>query len=154
MRPALFATPLLALLCADALAAPASRDVQALEACIATAEPGQRDTCIGTVANPCLDADTNTTAGMNACLGREYAVWDAWLNRDYTAYLAQLDPDGKALLKEVELLFIALKDKRCAFDYALNGGGTLHSTTAANCRMTETAHQWIWVKAHLDEIGQ
>lgn len=136
-----------------ARAAPVPKDAKAIEACIATATPSRRDACIGIVANPCLDADTGTTAGMNGCLDREYVIWDAWLNRDYALYRNKLAEDGKALLKEVEQLFIALKDKRCAFDYAVNGGGTMYSTTNAQCRMDETARQWIWVRAHLDEMN-
>ena len=49
---------------------PAAKDTAKIEACL-KAKPMAQESCIGIVADPCLESDqTKSTADQNACAGR------------------------------------------------------------------------------------
>ena len=45
---------------------------------------------------------------------------------------------------------VNLKDKRCGFDRAVMGGGSVYTITAAECAMQEAARQWLWISERLN----
>ncbi len=155
MIRALVAT-LLACIAAAASAAEAPRpaDVKVIEGCLAKAATAKtsQEACIGRVYDPCL-GHADSTADQTACADREFVVWDARLNRDYVKLMSLLQPDAKAALRDIEKLFIATKSKKCEFDYIANGGGTLWSVTGAECAVTETAKQALWLADKIDMLS-
>lgn len=134
--------------------APQAADVRAIEACVADAAKTHKppETCVGRVYGACVERES-TTAAMNACVDREFLVWDTRLNRAYDKLMGLLEPDAKPLLREIERLFISAKDKKCQFDYVANGGGTMWSTTGSECAAAETARQSLWLADKIDMLS-
>jgi uncharacterized protein YecT (DUF1311 family) len=139
---------------AAAAEAPTPADIKVIEGCLTKAATAKtsREACIGRVTDPCLDKADNT-ADQLACSDREFLVWDARLNRDYAKLISKLEPDAKAALREIEKLFIAMKAKKCEFDYVANGGGTMWSVTGAQCATEETARQSLWLADKIDMLS-
>ncbi len=68
---------------AKVLAKDAANDTADIEDCLKS-KPDAQESCIGIVSDPCLDRDsTKSTADQNACINREFAVWDDILNETF-----------------------------------------------------------------------
>jgi uncharacterized protein YecT (DUF1311 family) len=122
----------------------AADDSKVLQYCVKTAAPAGKpmeaaESCIGTLSQPCLDADkTKSTAGVNACNERERAVWHEILNESYRRLRAKLDADQQGKLRYMQRAWIASRDATCNFywDYYQ---GTMASPMSASCVNQETA---------------
>ncbi len=123
---------------------PGAEHTEDIEDCIKTAASGGKpmsaaESCIGTVADPCLK-DAKSTAAMNGCYGSETAVWDDILNETYRRLGKKLDDKQREKLRDMQRAWIASRDKTCAFywDYYR---GTIASPMAAACVNRETARR-------------
>jgi uncharacterized protein YecT (DUF1311 family) len=107
--------------------------------------------CIGIVADPCLHDDkTHSTADMNACVGREQAVWDDILNETYRRLREKLDNTQQEKLRDMQRAWIVSRDKTCAFywDYFQ---GTMASPMSASCVNKETASRALFLLGFLND---
>lgn len=57
----------------------------------------------------CMDKDSST-AGMIECNDKEYADWDAELNRSYSGLMKILDEKQKAALKTSQIQWLKFRD--------------------------------------------
>lgn len=147
---------LLALALAATPALAAGPDEAAVGACLARAEEAGGDgrSCIGVVANPCLERGRDpSTAGMVACFGRESAVWDARLNAAYRAAMTALPPATAQKLKGAQRSWIETRDLSCGFYDALHEGGTIARPLAADCTNRATAERYFYLKGIADDAG-
>jgi len=129
---------------------PAAKDTAKIEACL-KAKPMKQETCIGIVADPCLESDeTKSTADQNACAGREARVWDAMLNDAFRKLRDKLDETQKGKLRDMQRAWIVSKEKTCAFywDYYQ---GTMASPMGSYCVMKETGRRALFLRAFLEE---
>lgn len=141
-----------------AAAAPVSHqpadDSNAVQDCIKTsagadADYSKAERCIGLVSNPCRDNDkTKSTADMNACVGRERAVWDDILNETYRRLGEKLDAGQKAKLRAMQRAWIASRDATCQFYWDFYQG-TMASPMAASCVNRETARRALFLLGFL-----
>ena len=129
---------------------PAAKDTAKIEACL-KAKPMAQESCIGIVADPCLESDqTKSTADQNACAGREAKVWDAILNTSFRKLRDKLDETQKGKLRDMQRAWIASKEKTCAFywDYYQ---GTMASPMGSYCVMKETGRRALFLRAFLED---
>ncbi|KUF09104.1 lysozyme inhibitor LprI family protein [Pseudoponticoccus marisrubri] len=122
---------------------------------------GFEQVCIGLAAEQCM-ADTpggDSTVGMGGCLGAEADWWDGRLNAAYQARLAEAQqadadaaeygytaPPQEETLRAMQRAWIAFRDAKCAWAGALWGGGTGQGPAMADCRMTTTAEQALYLE--------
>jgi uncharacterized protein YecT (DUF1311 family) len=100
-----------------------------------------RATCIGSVTQACIDASqTQSTADMAACSGRERAVWDAMLNAAYEALREAFDETQRTALRDAQRAWIAYRDANCALWHGLSDG-TIRQNPAAGCLSDMTARR-------------
>lgn len=64
----------------------------------------------------CMDKD-GSTSGMTDCNEKEYAEWDAELNKNYNALMKILDNKQKAALKAAQIQWLKFRD----LDFASSG---------------------------------
>ena len=129
---------------------PAAKDTAKIEACL-KAKPMAQESCIGIVADPCLESDqTKSTADQNACAGREAKVWDAILNVSFRKLRDKLDETQKDKLRDMQRAWITSKEKTCAFywDYYQ---GTMASPMGSYCVMKETGRRALFLRAFLED---
>jgi uncharacterized protein YecT (DUF1311 family) len=136
-------------------------DRAAIAACLDKArksEPKTTETCIGVVAQPCMEADSSTF-GMNMCNSREAAVWDERLNKAYQALLRgdlgqteALRDGGKRkltgadILRDAQRAWMAFRDKKCDAAGLPMEGGTGRGVLIGSCYLQETARQALWLE--------
>lgn len=130
-------------------------DDAAVDACLARAEAAGTHgrSCIGIVADPCLDHGDPSTAGMVACYGREAEVWDARLNAAYRSAMASLPPATAQKLKAVQLSWIETRNLSCRFYDALHEGGTIARPLMADCTNRATAERYFYLKGIADDAA-
>ncbi|TJZ93887.1 DUF1311 domain-containing protein [Paracoccus gahaiensis] len=156
----------LALLLAGPAAAqdgPPPFDAGPLTACLEGDAPA--DSCIGLAATACMEgADGQTTVGMGFCLGAERDLWDDRLNTAYGALMERAQatdaemtglgssaaPQAPAL-REMQRDWIAYRDAACEYEAVRWGGGTGAGPAAAQCALTLTARQALWLGGYLVE---
>ena len=127
-----------------------AKATETIEDCIKTAAPAgepltKAESCIGIVANPCLDDQkTKSTADMNACIDRERAVWDDILNESFRRLGQKIDEAQRVKLRDMQRAWIVVRDKSCGFywDYYQ---GTMASPMAASCVNRETARRALFL---------
>ncbi|WP_378944004.1 lysozyme inhibitor LprI family protein [Paracoccus sp. R86501] len=121
--------------------------------------------CAGKAADACIETDGGySTVGMNYCTARELDRWDGLLNGAYAKLMAQskaMDDEmadlGSAAPKQAPLLqqmqrdWIAFRDAACSYEGSRWGGGTGAGPAGTRCMMIQTARQYIWLNAYLDE---
>ena len=117
-----------------------------------TPKPGP-STCVGVVSTPCLQRApggvSGNTADMLDCLTREQRVWDERLNAAYKAMLHSCQgKDDKfcATRRKLERAWVAYRDALCDLPYEEHGGSAA-SLDFADCMLSETARQAIWLEA-------
>lgn len=129
---------------------PSAKDTAAIQSCLKS-KPQAQDSCIGIIADPCLEKDeTKSTADQNACNDRELAVWDDMLNETFRRLRDKLDEPQKTKLREMQRAWIAYKEKTCAFywDYYQ---GTMASPMSSYCTAKETARRALFLGAFLED---
>ncbi len=131
---------------------PAAEHTKDIEDCIKTAAGSGKpmsaaESCIGTVADPCLK-EAKSTADMNGCYDSEKAVWDDILNETYRRLRKKLDGKQQEKLRDMQRAWVASRDKTCAFywDYYQ---GTMASPMAAACVNRETARRALFLVGFL-----
>ena len=108
----------------------------------ARAAADEPDTCIGVVADPCLETDEGmTTLGMTACASREADIWDELLNQNYSRAREGLSEEASTGLRDVQRLWIEYRDAKCAFPRLQFEGGTIAGPMSAYCVMDMTARR-------------
>ncbi len=139
-------------------------DTGPVEACLAAAEPGQQDACIGGAAAACMAAPGgDTTVGMGVCLGFERDWWASRLaaaqaalaaqDRAQDAEMAELGASVPPLappLDAMQRAFAAFRDAACAYEHATWGNGTGGGPAHAGCMMELTARQALRLEAYLN----
>ena len=127
-----------------------ARDVAVIQSCLKS-KPQAQDSCIGIIADPCLEKDeTRSTADKNACTDRELAVWDDMLNDTFRRLRDKLDDQQKTKLRDMQRAWIAYKEKTCAFywDYYQ---GTMASPMSSYCVTKETARRALFLGGFLED---
>lgn len=129
---------------------PSAKDTAAIQSCLKS-KPQAQDSCIGVVADPCLEKDeTKSTADQNACNDRELAVWDDMLNETFRRLRDKLDDQQKTKLRDMQRAWLASREKTCAFywDYYQ---GTMASPMSSYCVTKETARRALFLGAFLED---
>ena len=160
-----------AVILALALAGPAmaqdgkpSFDADLVDACLAR-NPDAPQTCAGKASEVCIKTEGGySTVGMGYCLAQELDHWDGLLNDAYGKLLAQskaadaeMDDLGSAAPKQAPLLqqmqrdWIAFRDAACSYEGSRWGGGTGAGPAGTQCMMIQTARQYLWLDAYLDD---
>lgn len=127
-------------------------DSRAIQDCIKTKTRAHDvpESCIGVVANPCLDRpEGQTTVGQAGCYQREQLVWDDILNETYRRLQGSFEGKLKQSLRDVQRAWIKSRKLQCGF-YRDVIQGTLAIPTAASCFNTETARRAIYLLSILD----
>ena len=88
--------------------------------------------------NACMDKSGGVTASMLDCASAELKLQDARLNKAYQALAAELSPERKTQLRDVQRQWIEFRRANCAF-YADPGGGTSAGVAASSCFLSATA---------------
>jgi uncharacterized protein YecT (DUF1311 family) len=145
-----------ALLAAPALAAEdaAPADRAAIQRCLEEkASAGEeRDTCVGSLADACLEkGEDPSTYGMAECSKREYLVWDERLNATYRTMMAELAPDQRRELRDLQRAWIAFSDKKCGFYRVIQPEGSIVIPIASYCAMRETGRQAVFLEMMHEE---
>ena len=86
----------------------------------------------------CMSQSGGVTYEMLNCIGIETKHQDALLNQAYKRVMADLSPERKKQLKEVQRTWIKYRDLNCNF-YADPNGGTNASILSSDCFMQTTA---------------
>jgi uncharacterized protein YecT (DUF1311 family) len=133
---------------------PAAEHTKDIEDCIKTAAGSGKpmsaaESCIGTVADPCLK-EAKSTADNMACIAREQAIWDDILNETYRRLRGKLDKQQQVKLRDMQRAWIASRDKTCAFywDYFQ---GTMASPMSASCENRERARRALFLLGFLED---
>lgn len=140
-----------------ALADDAGFDEGVLHDCLKNAV-GDVSACIGSAANQCIEesggGSTNSVVGF--CMNAELEVWDRRLNhlypklRDQAREMDELNgpsapSQGEALLR-MQREWINFRDKKCAYEEALWGGGSGAGPAWTICMMQATAQQVLYLE--------
>jgi uncharacterized protein YecT (DUF1311 family) len=119
------------------------------------------ESCIGSVADPCLQTDEgSSTYGMLACIEREFDVWDKRLN---TAYKEAIAPDTDLGLnksqtdiqiqqyRKIQRNWIPWRDATCEVLHAdgIPLYGSDSKVTGAYCHLQLTAEQALRLSGEL-----
>jgi uncharacterized protein YecT (DUF1311 family) len=127
-----------------------AEDSEVISLCLKRANPDNRASCIGMVANPCLELpEGQPTQGMAECHRRETNVWDARLNARYKKLMATLSPAAAKGLKEAQRAWMAYRDAFCKAVMLTYEGGSMGMVSSAYCHMDLTAHQAL----RLEKLG-
>ena len=86
----------------------------------------------------CVDKSGGVTTAMIACINTETQNQDVRLNKAYKDVMADLSPERKKQLQEVQRLWLKFRDGNCKF-YADPDGGTLAVLYANSCFLNTTA---------------
>jgi uncharacterized protein YecT (DUF1311 family) len=120
---------------------------------VGTAARYAAESCIGIVADPCLQTEEgSSTYGMMACIGRELDVWDARLNAAYKDALSP-DPDSgingnyteiqQQQYRKIQRSWIPWRDATCEVLHAdgIPIYGSDSKVSGVYCNMLLTAEQ-------------
>jgi uncharacterized protein YecT (DUF1311 family) len=111
----------------------------------------ERDTCVGSVADACLEqGEDPSTFGMAECSKREYLVWDERLNATYRKMMAELPADQRRELRDLQRAWIAFSDKKCGL-YRVMQEGSIIIPLASYCAMRETGRQAVFLEMMHEE---
>jgi uncharacterized protein YecT (DUF1311 family) len=120
-----------------------------------------RESCIGIVANPCMQTEEgSSTYGMMACIGREIDVWDARLNGTYKDRLAPSEDSGldakaeeisREQYRKMQRAWIPWRDATCEVLYSdgIPIYGSQSRVDGAYCLMQLTAEQALRLEGGL-----
>lgn len=147
----------LALMAGPALAQDLNYSDGATQMCLEDAERySDSIACAGSSAEECMEQTPGgySTAAMGGCLDRELAFWDSMLNDFYGDAMnaakgmdadrpvdMQDRPGSAAALRDMQRAWIVFRDKACAYEASLWGGGTGQGPAALGCLLEQTARQ-------------
>lgn len=140
---------------AFAAGAPDAKDSAVIQDCVKSSgeDTAKADVCVGRIADPCLARDsTRSTADQNACIDREYKVWDDILNETFRRLRETLDETQKNKLRDMQRAWIASRDASCAFYWDFYQG-TMASPMTAYCQTRETARRALFLLGFLNNAG-
>ncbi len=100
---------------------------------------------------PCDDA--RTQLDMNVCADREFKNADAALNRLYNQLMAQVDEDGKAKIKSVELAWLKYRDSNCDYEASVYEGGSIKPMIYSFCLARMTQARTSELKDQIKELN-
>jgi uncharacterized protein YecT (DUF1311 family) len=147
------------IICAGLVAAraeaPSAKDVKAVQACLAAkgARPGNREACIGVVANPCIGKEEERAPSeVMECLERERLVWDQLLNSAFGKLRDGLDEDQRAKLREMQRSWVDTRDRTCGF-YHHYFQGSMANPMMANCNNRETARRALFLLGFSEDLA-
>ena len=86
----------------------------------------------------CMERSGGVTVAMMDCLHQETEIQDLRLNKAYKLLMAQLKPERKQELKQVQRAWLAFRDANCRF-YADPDGGSIARISASDCFLRATA---------------
>jgi uncharacterized protein YecT (DUF1311 family) len=119
-----------------------AEDSEVVSVCLKRANTDNRASCIGIVANPCLELpEGQSTHGMAECHRRETKVWDARLNARYKKLMATLSPAAAKGLQKAQRAWMAYRDAYCEAVTLPYEGGSMGIVSSAYCHLDLTAHQ-------------
>jgi uncharacterized protein YecT (DUF1311 family) len=75
------------------------------------------------------------------CLGREFSVADARLNKVYGLLRKQLDTDKKEFLRKSEASWLIYRDTHCALMASGASGGQAYQPTYISCQTVESVRR-------------
>lgn len=102
--------------------------------------------------DPCVDAQSQ--AEMNICWGNEYKAADARLNQVYRQFVAKLDDEEKAQLRNAQTAWLKYRDANCEFVADQYKGGSIRPMIAAICLADVTDNRTTELKAQIKEREQ
>jgi hypothetical protein len=131
-------------------------DAQKIDACLrAAAEKGTSGvTCIGMVADPCIDAARGTNTDVKdaaACAARELAIWTTRLQRAIARARMGGSKDMAAAVTESQKSFVDSLAKLCPLYDRLDPGMAMGGT--AYCRLQETAMRVLSLERLADAVN-
>lgn len=128
-------------------------DSRAIQDCIKTKESSnkeQPESCIGLIANACLDTpEGQSTVGQASCYRREQLVWDDILNETYRRLQGQLEGKLKTQLRDIQRVWIESRKQQCGF-YRDVIQGSLAIPIGASCFNAETARRALYLLSILN----
>ncbi|HTV33820.1 MAG TPA: lysozyme inhibitor LprI family protein [Methylocella sp.] len=107
--------------------------------------PVQSVSCIGVVANACIQKSGDSDGTRIECYERERAVWDARLNQAYKNLWAKSEPDVRASYQKVQRAWMAYRDARCNHPL-IEFKGSMAGPLQAWCLFHLTADQALWLE--------
>ena len=119
-------------------ARPAFRFCLVLVAALATDPVRAAEVSFSKAYNACMDKSGGVTASMLDCASADLKLQDARLNKAYQALAAELSPERKTQLRDVQRQWIEFRKANCAF-YGDPEGGTSAAVAASSCFLSATA---------------
>lgn len=153
----------LAVLTTPTLAQDLDYDPTVLETCLAQSDKTSQHSCIGVASRACSETDAGrSTVGLGYCFSSEWEQWDAALNTayqrlivqsreqdaDYEEATFQITPSVPAL-RDMQRAWIGFRDAACTFEATRWGGGTGAGPASAECMMTITAQQTLFLQSKI-----
>ena len=135
---------------------PAAKDSAAIEKCIKT-KTGRHwawEKCIGLVSEPCSKNEASMTPSqVIACADRERAVWDDVLNTSFRQLSERLDKEQVDKMREMQRVWMASRDKTCAFIYDYFEG-SMANPMIAHCLSRATGMQALFLRGFADDVAE
>lgn len=133
--------------------APNPKDVTALQACM-KAQSKTAEACINTIYRPCIGPRENSRppSDIMDCLRREKVAWDKLLNDAFRTVRDGIDEDQRVKLRDMQRVWIDMRDRTCAFYYDYFQG-SMANTMIANCENRETARRAIFLIGFADDVN-
>ena len=129
----------------------------AIDACVQAERAAGKDglSCIGKLANPCLERPENaSTIAMYECIRKETVLWDNMLNAEYKQLRGLLESERKRIaLRDVQRLWIKYRDADCGLARVFYDGGTISTPIAANCVLYKTARRAIEILVWREDMS-
>ena len=101
---------------------------------------------------PC--ANPQSQAEMNQCAGEEYKAADAVLNQVYQQFMAKLDDEEKAQLKEAETAWLKYRDANCDFVADQYKGGSMRPMIHGLCLADVTRNRTTELRNQIKDRNQ
>jgi uncharacterized protein YecT (DUF1311 family) len=111
----------------------------------AATAPVESVSCIGVVANACIQKAGDSSGTRIECYERERAVWDARLNQAYKRLRAESEPDVRESYQKVQRAWLAYRDARCSHP-PIEFKGSMAGPMQPWCRFHLTADQALWLE--------
>jgi uncharacterized protein YecT (DUF1311 family) len=111
----------------------------------AATAPFEAASCVGVVANACIQKAGDSNGTRIECYERERAVWDARLNQTYKRLRAESEPDVRESYQKVQRAWMAYRDARCDHP-PIEFKGSMAGPMQAWCLFLLTADQALWLE--------
>ena len=111
----------------------------------AATAPFESVSCVGVVANGCIQKAGDSNGTRIECYERARAVWDAHLNQAYKRLRVESEPDVRASYQKVQRAWMAYRDARCNLP-PIGFKGSMAGPMQAWCLFHLTADQALWLE--------